>query len=150
MLSEFERADDIRQALFSNGAQPAVQFQLVPVSLDPGLAQVSVEVAGQTLSYAHGPIQPVMMAWPGKDGSTLVRLTMTPAGGGSESVTQENDTWSLLRLLDSGHLVPTGQPDKFRIVFSSAAGKAEFELNANSVRNPFNMSLRTFRCPPKL
>ncbi len=149
-LSEFERADDIRQALFASGAQPAVQFQLVPVSLDPGLAQVSVEIAGQTLTYAHGPIQPAMMAWPGKDGSTLVRLTMTPAGGGSESVTQEDDTWSLLRLLDSGRLVPTGQPDKFHIVFSSAAGNAEFELNASSVRNPFNMSLRGFRCPPKL
>jgi type VI secretion system protein ImpL len=150
VLSEFERADNIRQALFSSGAQPAVQFQLVPVSLDPGLAQVSLEIAGQTLTYAHGPIQPMMMQWPGKNGDTLVRLTMTPAGGGSESVTQENDTWSLLRLLDSGRLVPTGQPDKFRIEFSSPAGKAEFELNANSVRNPFNMSLRAFHCPPKL
>jgi type VI secretion system protein ImpL len=150
VLSEFERADNIRQALFSSGAQPSVQFQLVPVSLDPGLAQVSIDIAGQTLTYAHGPIQPLMVQWPGKDGNTLVRLTMTPAGGGSETVTQENDTWSLLRLLDSGRLVPTSQPDKFRIVFSSAAGNAEFELNANSVRNPFNMSLRAFRCPPKL
>ncbi|HTW70707.1 MAG TPA: type VI secretion system membrane subunit TssM [Acetobacteraceae bacterium] len=151
VLSEFERADDIRQALFANGgAQPMVQFQLVPVSLDPGLAQVSIDIAGQTLTYAHGPIQPMMMQWPGRDSNTLVRLTMTPAGGGSESVTEKNDTWSLLRLLDSGHLIPTGQPDKFRIVFSSPAGKAEFELNANSVRNPFNMSLRAFRCPPKL
>jgi len=150
VLPEFERADEIRQALFSSGAQPAVQFQLVPVSLDPGLAQVSVEIAGQTLTYAHGPIQPMMMQWPGKNANTLVRLTMTPAGGGPEAVTENDDTWSLLRLLEAGHLTPTGQPDKFRVVFSGTGGKAEFELNANSVRNPFNMSLRAFRCPAQL
>jgi type VI secretion system protein ImpL len=75
---------------------------------------------------------------------------MTPANGGQASVTENAGPWSLLRLLDAGHLISSGQPDKFRIVFSSPAGKAEFELNANSVRNPFNMSLRAFRCPPKL
>ena len=151
VLAEFQRADNIRQALFANGgSQIQVQFQLVPVSLDPGLAQVSLDVAGQTLTYAHGPIQPAMMQWPGKGGNTLVRLTLTPANGGSESVIQNDDTWSLLRLLDSGHLIPSGQPDKFRIVFHSPAGNAEFELNASSVRNPFNMSLRAFRCPAKL
>jgi len=150
VLSEFQLADDIRQAVFSNGAQPAVQFKLVPVSLDPGLAQVSIEIAGQTLTYAHGPIEPLMMQWPGKDANTLVRLTMTPADGGPEVVTQEDDTWSLLRLLEAGHLAPTDQSDKFHVVFGSPAGKAEFELNANSVRNPFSMSLRAFRCPAQL
>lgn len=151
VLAEFQRADNIRQALFPDGSsQMQVQFQLIPVSLDPGVAQVSLDVAGQKLTYAHGPIQPMMMQWPGKGGNTLVRLTMIPANGGPETVTQNEDTWSLLRLLDSGHLIPTGQPDKFRIVFHSPAGNAEFELNASSVRNPFNMSLRAFRCPPKL
>jgi len=150
VLTEFQRANDIREALFSSGAQPAVQFQLVPVSLDAGLAEVSVEIGGQTLTYAHGPIEPVAMQWPGKDANTLVRLTMTPAGGGPEAVTQEDDTWSLLRLLEAGHLAATDQPDKFRVVFSSPSGKAEFKLNANSVRNPFNMSLRAFRCPAQL
>ena len=49
------------------------------------------------------------------------------------------------------HVTPSGQPDKFKIAFTGGGGNATFQLNANSVNNPFTMSaLRAFRCPPKL
>ncbi|HEY6432511.1 MAG TPA: type VI secretion system membrane subunit TssM, partial [Acetobacteraceae bacterium] len=151
-LAEFERAADIRDALFSaGGSQILVKFQLIPESLDPGLAEVTLEDAGQTLTYAHGPIQPMMMQWPGQGGNTLMRLTMTPANGGSATIIENDGPWSLLRLLDAGKVTPSAQPDKFRITFSSPAGSSEFKLNASSVRNPFSMTaLRAFRCPDKL
>ena len=44
----------------------------------PVLAQVSIEMGGQRMTYAHGPIEPTAMQWPGSDGKTQVRLTMTP------------------------------------------------------------------------
>jgi type VI secretion system protein ImpL len=49
-------------------------------------------------------------------------------------------------------VIPSGKPDKFRVVFSGgASGSATFELNASSVRNPFTLTaLRSFRCPAKL
>jgi type VI secretion system protein ImpL len=53
--------------------------------------------------------------------------------------------------MDAARVIPSGQPDKFQLVFSSPAGNASFVLNASSVRNPFTMSaFRNFRCPAHL
>jgi type VI secretion system protein ImpL len=151
-LAQFQRAADIRDALFpTGGAQISVKFQLVPVQLDPGLSQISIEMGGQRMTYAHGPIEPTAMQWPGSNGSTQVRLTMTPSGSGQATVVENSGPWALLRLLDAAHVTPSGQPDKFHVSFTSPSGGAEFELNANSVRNPFTLTaLRAFRCPAKL
>ena len=42
----------------------------------------------------------------------------------------------LLRMLDAAKVIPSGAPDKFRLVFTAPSGSATFELNASSVRNP--------------
>jgi type VI secretion system protein ImpL len=151
-LAEFQRAAEIRDALFSNGGtQIQVKFQLVPVTLDPAIAQISVDIAGQTLSYAHGPAEPMTMQWPAANGNTQVRLTTTPANGGEAAVVEKDGPWALFRLLDTAQIAPSGQPDRFRVTFTAPSGGAVFELNASSVRNPFTMSgLRAFRCPAKL
>jgi type VI secretion system protein ImpL len=150
-LAEFERAAQIRDALFANGNQLMVRFQLLPVALDPQVAQISIDISGQTLTWNHGPPEGSWFQWPGGGGKTLVRVTMTPARGGQSEVIDHDDPWALLRLLDSARIKPSGQPDKFLITFSGAGGTATFELNANSVNNPFTLSaLRNFRCPPKL
>jgi type VI secretion system protein ImpL len=151
-LGEFQRAGDIRDALFpTGGAQISVKFQLVPTQLDPGIAQVSVEAGGQRLTYAHGPPEPTAMQWPAANGSTQVRFTATPAKGGAATVIEQNGPWALLHLLDAARISPSGQPDKFRVTFSTPSGNAVFDLDAASVHNPFTMSaLRAFRCPAQL
>src|SRR5208283_1325999 len=111
-LTEFQRASEIRDALFPTGGQQvSVKFQLVPTQLDPGLAQVSLEAGGARLTYAHGPLEPTAMVWPGANGNTQVRFTATPAGGGAAKVIEENGPWALLRLLDVAHIASSGQPD---------------------------------------
>lgn len=150
-LSEFERAALIRDSLFATGNTVQVRFQLVPVSLDPGLKEVSVTVGGQTLTYNHGPTQAMAFQWPGAGGQTHVVVTMVPLNGQESDLGPFDDAWAMLRLLDASRVIPSGQPDKFQIVFSSPAGQATFELNASSVRNVFTLSaLRSFRCPARL
>jgi type VI secretion system protein ImpL len=150
-LGAFESADQIGQALFPDGTKVQVRFQLVPVSLDPKVAQISIDIAGQTLTWNHGPPEGAWFDWPGKGGKTLVRVTMTPANGGQGQVTDKDGPWALLRLLDTARIVPSGQPDQFRIVFSGGGGTATFDLNASSVNNPFTLgALRSFHCPAKL
>jgi type VI secretion system protein ImpL len=150
-LTQFERAALIRDSLFSAGTAMQVRFQLLPVSLDPSLAKVSVDIAGTSLTYDHGPAESTSFQWPGVGGRTLVRVTFTPTGAGSGTVIERDGSWALLRLLDAARVIPSGQPDKFRVVFSAPSGSAEFELTASSVRNPFTMSaLRNFRCPSRL
>ena len=150
-LVQLERAAQIRDSLFSDGQNLLVKFQLVPVSLDAGVGQISIDIAGKTMTYNHGPTESSAFRWPSATGSTLVRVTMTPASGGNASVIEKDGPWSLLRLLDVVKVIPSGQPDKFRLVFSSPAGNATFDLNASSVRNPFTLgALRAFRCPASL
>jgi type VI secretion system protein ImpL len=150
-LVAFERAAQIRDALFTTGNQIQVRFQLVPITLDPQVAQITIDIAGQTLVWNHGPPEGSWFTWPGAGGKTLVRVTMTPASGGGGQVTDKDGNWALLRLLDTTKITPSDQPDKFRISFSGGGGVATFELNASSVNNPFTLpALRAFRCPPKL
>ncbi len=155
-LTQFERAALIRDSLFgAGGTALQVRFQLVPVSLDAGVGKVTLEIGGQAMTYDHGPPQSAWFQWPGPGGKTLVRETMTPAagnaGGGGEFGADKDGAWALLRFLDTVQVIPSGQPDKFRMVLRSPAGNATFELNASSVRNPFTLSaLRSFRCPASL
>ncbi len=151
-LGAFEQAAAIRDALYNNGKEVMVKFQLAPVSLDPGIAQISVDIGGDRLVGTHGPPEKKMFQWPGTGGKTLVRVTMTPASGSNEQVVERDGPWSLLRLLDTAKISPTpGQPDKFRISFTGSGGIAMFDLSASSVNNPFTLpALRSFRCPAKL
>ena len=150
-LVQLERAAQIRDSLFTDGQSIAAKFQLVPVSLDAGVGQITLEIGGQTLTYNHGPTESSAFRWPGPNSKTLVRVTMTPAAGGNATMSQQDGPWALLRMLDTIRVVPSGQPDRFRLVFSSPAGTAAFDLNASSVRNPFTLdALRAFRCPPTL
>lgn len=151
-LAEFERADEIRQALFPNGGGTfQVRFQLTPTNLDPSVGQISIDVGGATVVNNHGPVEPTPLQWPGPNGQTLVRVTMTPASGGNAETREFTGPWALLRMLDAARITPTNQPDKFRIQFTGGGGTASFDLIASSVRNPFNLAaLRTFRCPANL
>ena len=150
-LVNFERAAQIRDGLFTPAGKVQVGFQLVPVNLDPSVARITIDMGGQTMVWDHGPQEQARFQWPGTDGKTLVRVTMTPASGGQGQVVEKDGPWALLRLLDTAKISPSPQPDKFRIVFNGGGGAASFELNANSVNNPFTLAaLRNFRCPTKL
>ena len=151
-LGTFELANDIRDSLYPNGANTLqVRFQLTPVNLDPGVGQISLDIGGKRLTDNHGPTEPTQFQWPGPDGQTPVRVTMTPAAGGNADVHDFTGPWALLRMLDSAKISPTNQPDKFRVQFSGGGGTSTMDLIANSVRNPFNLTaLRSYRCPAKL
>ncbi|MBV8401720.1 MAG: type VI secretion system membrane subunit TssM, partial [Acetobacteraceae bacterium] len=153
-LGAFERAAQIRDALFTGGAQQVqIKFELVPLDLDPQIARLSLDIGGQVLSWEHGPPESMQFQWPGQGGRTAVRLTITPVGGEHALVTEKTGPWALLRLLDApARLDPTAQPEKFRLTFTDRAGNmARFDLNASSIRNPFSKDLlRGFRCPSAL
>ncbi len=149
-LAEFEKAAQIKDGLFSNGTAIQVRFQLTPISLDATLGQISVDIGGTTLTYAHGPTEATPFTWPGTTGKTGVRVTMTPISGGNGAIMEADGPWALLRLLD-GHIASSPLPDKFRVTFTGGGGAGVFDLTASSTRNPFTLAaLRSFRCPAKL
>ncbi len=79
VLHTFQRAAAIRDAFFrSGGMQPAVRFELKPVTMDAAISQFILDLDGQQLTYDHGPARPVAMQWPSANGLGVVRLTVTP------------------------------------------------------------------------
>ena len=127
----------------------ALKFEVTPANLDNGIGQVSLDVDGQELTYAHGPVLPMRMQWPGTGGRNQVRLTFTPVTGASTSISKEGP-WAIFRLLDGGKASST-QTDRVTYSFTGAGGTASFLVAAGSVVNAFTLpALHQFRCPATL
>ena len=83
-LVEFERAAQIRDALFANGNQMQVRFQLVPVGAGP--AGCADQHRYRRPDIDRGTTvrrRTCVSSGPVPAARTLVRVTMTPANGGT-------------------------------------------------------------------
>ncbi len=149
-LVQFQLASEIRAALFpTSAASVALKFEVSPGQLDNGIGQVTLDADGQELSYAHGPIQPMRMQWPGPAGRNQVRLTFNPVGGAAATVTKDGP-WALFRLLDTGR-ASAAQTDRVTYAFTGPGGVASFLFTAGSVVNVFTLpALHQYRCPGTL
>ncbi|MGH7155183.1 MAG: type VI secretion IcmF C-terminal domain-containing protein, partial [Acetobacteraceae bacterium] len=148
-LAQFQRASKIRDLFFAGGgAQPSVSFTIAPVSLDDKTSQVTLSLGAQTITYAHGPLRPTSVTWPGPQGMINARLVFEPAPKDGTGVLQASGPWSLFRLFDKGTLTPGASSYSFTLTFQSGDRHVEYELHADSVLNPFDPAvLRAFRCP---
>jgi type VI secretion system protein ImpL len=147
-LVPFELARRLRDGLFAGGAVARAGFTLEPAGLDAGSGKVVLDLDGQQVTYAHGPIQPTHFDWPGPGGSRMVRLTFVPVGGGTPSIVTKEGPWAWFRLLHEASLTSQGQSDRFGVTFAVGTRSAAFDLLADSVDNPFSLELfQQFRCP---
>jgi type VI secretion system protein ImpL len=120
----------------------------MPVDLDPGASQVSLEFDGTSVTYAHGPSRSTQITWPGPNHMTNVRLVFDPPPPGGTGVLAETGPWAMFRLFGRGTLQQAGSPERYTLTFSLGSRSATFELRAGSVMNPFAPGvLQDFRCP---
>jgi type VI secretion system protein ImpL len=149
-LAQFERAAAIRDAFFpTGGGQLTVPFEVTPVSLDANANSVLLEIDGQQVSYAHGPVLPARLTWPGSGGQT--RVAFQSNAPGLPSISGFSGPWAFFRLLDQGRRLDGGTGDRFRVQWTAGGLSAIFEIRAGSVTNPFNLrELKAFRCPGSL
>jgi type VI secretion system protein ImpL len=147
-LLQFQRAQAIRDAFFPTGGQtPSASFVVEPLNLSNNATQVTLDVDGQTLTYAHGPVVPLAMNWPGSSGASAARLSFTAVSNKTTSPGMVVEgPWALFRLLDKGK-VEGSLADQYTVSFAVGDMSASFRLRAASVRNPFQSSdLSQFRC----
>ena len=64
-LAPFEQARRLRDGLFAGGTVARAGFTLKPAGLDARAGRVELDLDGQKVSYAHGPVQPTHIDWPG-------------------------------------------------------------------------------------
>jgi type VI secretion system protein ImpL len=148
-LVQFQRAQAIREVFFRGGQRAALKFDLKPVSLDPSITQLVIDIDGQVLTYGPGQQAPASVQWPGPKGASQVRLQVTPATTAAAQVYE--GPWALFRMLDRAQIQPTAQPEKLLVTFNADGRKAQFELISASVQNPLRLpELEQFRCPAQL
>ncbi len=150
-LNAFENAATIRSTFFPAGAaDPMVSFSLKPLYLDANITNFHLEIDGQQITYRHGPMRSTNVQWPGPEGSSQVRITFEASSGSHISRTKEGP-WGLFRLLDESEVVKTSLSDRYKVTFEISGHKAQYELQAGSVVNPFRLSaLERFNCPARI
>ncbi|HQT85676.1 MAG: type VI secretion protein VasK [Acidiphilium sp. 37-64-53] len=148
-VAEFQRAQEIQQMFFVGSATPSVQFTITPESLSAGAAQVTLQLGGVTITYAHGPTVPTSVTWPGADGMQSARLIITPAAAGGTPITlQASGPWAVFRLFNQGSLTAGGASARYTLTFDQGGETASFAIEAGSIFNPFAPGVLTnFRCP---
>jgi type VI secretion system protein ImpL len=149
-IRQFQLASKIRDAFFSAGNMPTVQFELKPQLLDNNVGTFRLQVEGQEAVYRHGPEESVSMKWPGPNTSQGVRMVFETLDGRQVSRSKDG-TWAFFRLLDEATIVQGDAPEKFTLTFQLQGMSASYELRAASVNNPFNLQdMQGFRCPEAL
>jgi len=149
-LDEFQRAARIRDAWFGGGGQLAsLRFTLRPVSLDPALAKLTLDIDGQPMTVAPGAMGAATFQVPSGKGTGQVQLDATPPG--AHGPLRKEGPWAWLRMLDAGSVESTAQTERYRVTFDVDGRKAVFEMTASSVVNPFRRGvLEGFRCMESL
>ncbi|WP_279633942.1 type VI secretion IcmF C-terminal domain-containing protein, partial [Pseudomonas aeruginosa] len=152
VLHTFQRAAAIRDAFFrSGGMQPAVRFELKPVTMDAAISQFILDLDGQQLTYDHGPARPVAMQWPSANGLGVVRLTVTPPPSSGRSGLTLEGPWAWFRLLDQSDLERGNSPDRFTLRLRIDGSSIACELRASSAFNPFKSRVVSgFSLPERL
>ncbi|MCL2590501.1 MAG: type VI secretion system membrane subunit TssM [Betaproteobacteria bacterium] len=146
--ASFDYARTIRDTFFRNGNQPEISFTVSPLSMDSSITNLTLNIGGQQVRYAHGPIVPTTITWPGS-GSGEVRLALLPTIENGVNNVNETGLWALHRLFDKhGQISRGSSPDVFVAVIAVGGRRATFEIRPASSNNPFNLSeLRKFTCP---
>ncbi len=146
-LAQFQRASQIRDLFFAGGGnQPTVRFDIAPMDTDA--KQVTLELDGLSVVYAHGPIRSTSVTWPGQNRITSARLVFDPPPSSGQPVLQATGPWALFRLFSLGTLQQSDAADRYTLNFTVGDRRATFELRAGSVLNPFAPGvLRGFQCP---
>ena len=130
-IAQFQRAAVIRDLFFAPGSTTiAVRFDIMPVDLDAGASQVSLEFDGTSVTYAHGPSRSTQITWPGPNHMTNVRLVFDPPPPGGTGVLAQTGPWAMFRLFGQGTL---------------AAGRLARALHADLLARRSQCDLRTSR-----
>jgi type VI secretion system protein ImpL len=148
-LAQFQRAASIGDLFFAGGgAQPSVRFDITPGTLDAGAKQVTLELGGQVITYAHGPQRAISVAWPGATGMDSARLVFDPPPSSGPPVLSGTGPWALFRLFDQGTLQQSSSSERYTLTFHVGDRSASFDIRAGSVLNPFAPGmLHDFKCP---
>ncbi|SAK49552.1 ImcF domain-containing protein [Caballeronia pedi] len=149
-LEPFQHAQEIRNVFFGEqGKQLSWKMELRVPEVDPTILSLAIDIDGQSMLYQHGPVRPLVAAWPGPRGGVHAEITASPRIRQETSTIAVDGPWALLRLLHKGQVTPTATPGRTRVALDFDGRKAVLDVaSTGSVANPLTSDLlTTFRCP---
>ena len=147
VLQQMQYAAEIRDAFFSGGADPTVKFQITPEALDPKAQDVTLDIDGSEVKFAHSAApKPAAITWPGGVGSA--RVVLQPVVNNTSNAITRDGPWAWFRLLSAAEVRRTNVSDRSRVIFNVGGRIAIFQMQSGSVLNPFTLpALSKFSCP---
>ena len=143
VILQFERAGIIRKMFFDENEQLQVTYALLPTDIDPAIKHIALNIDGQKTNIPGD--KPSDLQWPGTANNNIAQLFYEGEQSGSLSA---NGPWALFRLLDNAQLKPSQDIRHFEVSFNLAGSKANFDLVAARLINPFIPGiLDQFHCP---
>ncbi|WNN47909.1 type VI secretion system membrane subunit TssM [Siccibacter colletis] len=152
-LAVFEQAAAIRDAFFQQdeGRKLSLDLAVTVPHLSPGLLQLTLAMGGEKFKYAHGPVTPFYVKWPGPRPDIGLFATAVTASA-QEAPTalsrlQVKGAWALFRLRDNARAVDSsGESD----VLSFDLDKHRVDLDIAGLRYgdvSLVELLQNFQCP---
>jgi type VI secretion system protein ImpL len=151
VLAQIQAATKIRQMFFvAGGTTPSVKFNLKPLTLAPSATSFWLNIEGQQSKYSQNEVgKNAVFSWPGTDGSQLVSFGFDTTDG-RKLHKEVQGQWAWFRALEIAKIRKIDQT-KYILTFDIDGLQASYELNANSVDNPFSPSVfDTIRFPQSL
>lgn len=150
-VSALEQADKIRAMYFANNDKtPSVNFSLQPRILDLQSSSVALQLAGQSLSYRHGPQQLYVWHWPAAGDMQQVLLAFNDFSGKTSSNTLEGP-WAWFQLLNASPIEATGVPGHYIWTIHQEGHEASFDIWTANNLPVFNLNfLQKFNLPESL
>jgi len=150
-LVALEQADKIRAMYFANNDKtPAVNFSLQARVLDLQSSSVYLQLAGQNLSYRHGPQQLYTWHWPAAGDTQQVSLAFNDFSGKTSSNTLEGP-WAWFSLMNATHIESTGAPGHYIWTIHQDAHEASFDIWTANNLPVFSLAfLQQFHLPESL
>lgn len=149
-LEPFERAAAIRETFFreSGGKRMAWKVDARVANLDPEILELSLDIDGQQIRYAHGPVVTFQLAWPGPRGGAVAGMSASPKIRPDTSTIVTSGPWALFRLIDRGRPVGTASASRMVVDFTFDDRHAALELVTGGHANALSgQLLRGFSCP---
>ncbi|HHZ6227949.1 TPA: type VI secretion system membrane subunit TssM [Escherichia coli] len=151
-LTPFQEAKQIRSVFFNGegGKKFSWAMQVRVVDMDPAITELVIDIDGQVLRYAHGPVRPLKVNWPGPRNGSMAEITASPRIRQDTSTLLTNGPWALFHLLDAGKAQETAVRGTQQVEYSFDGRRVVLEITAGRDFDPVNRGLlQRFACPER-
>lgn len=151
-LTPFQEAKQIRSVFFNGegGKKFSWAMQVRVVDMDPAITELMIDIDGQVLRYAHGPVRPLKVNWPGPRNGSMAEITASPRIRQDTSTLLTNGPWALFHLLDAGKAQETAVRGTQQVEYSFDGRRVVLEITAGRDFDPVNRGLlQRFACPER-